>query len=122
MAAPLSTVVEATWYSFCAPPVSPTGHPFWWWKPPAGADCAPIQTSGLCYLPNTIQAHASYAENSYNQRRGNDPASCYFSGTDTIAKTDPTGGQVTKGGRQYQNNASSKCDTATTRNHHCTFL
>ncbi|XP_022855372.1 PLASMODESMATA CALLOSE-BINDING PROTEIN 2-like isoform X2 [Olea europaea var. sylvestris] len=58
----------------------------------AGADCAPIQSSGLCYLPNTIQAHASYAYNSYYQRRNNDPASCYFSGTATIAKTDPSYG------------------------------
>ncbi|CAI9776973.1 unnamed protein product [Fraxinus pennsylvanica] len=58
----------------------------------AGADCAPLQSSGLCYLPNTIQAHASYAYNSYYQRRNNDPASCYFSGTATIAKTDPSYG------------------------------
>ncbi|KAL2530938.1 Carbohydrate-binding X8 domain superfamily protein [Forsythia ovata] len=57
-----------------------------------GADCVPIQSSGLCYLPNTIQAHASYAYNSYYQRRGSDPAACYFSGTATIAKTDPSYG------------------------------
>ncbi|CAA2962054.1 PLASMODESMATA CALLOSE-BINDING PROTEIN 3-like, partial [Olea europaea subsp. europaea] len=58
----------------------------------AGADCAAIQSSGLCYLPNTIQAHASYAYNSYYQRRGSDSASCYFFGTATIAKTDPSYG------------------------------
>ncbi|XP_022860407.1 major pollen allergen Ole e 10-like isoform X2 [Olea europaea var. sylvestris] len=58
----------------------------------AGADCAAIQSSGLCYLPNTIQAHASFAYNSYYQRRGSDPASCYFFGTATIAKTDPSYG------------------------------
>ncbi|CAI9771168.1 unnamed protein product [Fraxinus pennsylvanica] len=58
----------------------------------AGADCGPIQSSGLCYLPNTFQAHASYAYNSYYQRRGNAPGSCSFAGTATVAKTDPSYG------------------------------
>ncbi|CAA0830279.1 Carbohydrate-binding X8 domain superfamily protein, partial [Striga hermonthica] len=58
----------------------------------AGADCTPIQPSGLCYLPNTVQAHASYAFNSYFQRSRNSPGSCSFSGTATIATTDPSYG------------------------------
>ncbi|MFS7907812.1 putative X8 domain-containing protein [Helianthus anomalus] len=58
----------------------------------AGADCAPIQPSGLCFLPNTIQAHASYAFNSYYMRRSMAPGSCDFAGTATIAKTDPSYG------------------------------
>ena len=56
----------------------------------SGADCSPIQSSGLCFLPNTIQAHASYAFNSYYQRRAMAPGSCDFSGTATVAKTDPS--------------------------------
>lgn len=56
----------------------------------AGADCEPIKSSGLCFLPNTIQAHASYAFNSYYQRKATAPGSCDFSGTATVAKTDPS--------------------------------
>ncbi|XP_039060756.1 PLASMODESMATA CALLOSE-BINDING PROTEIN 1-like [Hibiscus syriacus] len=58
----------------------------------SGADCGPIQSDGLCFLPNTIQAHASYAFSSYYQRRAMAPGSCDFSGTGTVAKTDPSYG------------------------------
>ncbi|XAR48823.1 hypothetical protein NMG60_11031780 [Bertholletia excelsa] len=58
----------------------------------SGADCSPIQPSGLCYLPNTLQSHASYAINSYYERRGSAPGSCDFSGTATLATTDPSYG------------------------------
>lgn len=57
-----------------------------------GANCTPIQLSGLCYLPNTLQFHASYAFNSYYQRRGNAPGSYGFSDTATVAGTDPSYG------------------------------
>ncbi|CAN4120789.1 unnamed protein product [Withania somnifera] len=58
----------------------------------SGADCAPILPNGLCYLPNTIQAHASYAFNSFYQRMNRAPGSCDFAGTANIAKTDPSYG------------------------------
>ncbi|XP_061355494.1 PLASMODESMATA CALLOSE-BINDING PROTEIN 2 [Gastrolobium bilobum] len=58
----------------------------------AGADCFPLQPDGLCFLPNTIQAHASYAFNSFYQRKNRAPGSCDFSGTATIAQSDPSYG------------------------------
>ncbi|MED6180877.1 hypothetical protein PIB30_014211 [Stylosanthes scabra] len=58
----------------------------------SGADCFPLQSNGLCFLPNTIQAHASYAFNSFYQRKGRAPGSCDFSGTATIAQSDPSYG------------------------------
>ncbi|KAM0038150.1 putative carbohydrate-binding X8 domain-containing protein, plant [Helianthus debilis subsp. tardiflorus] len=56
----------------------------------AGADCAPVQESGACFVPDTVQAHASYAFNSYYMHSSMDPAACDFAGTATIAKTDPS--------------------------------
>ncbi|KAK6914310.1 X8 domain [Dillenia turbinata] len=58
----------------------------------SGADCAPLQSSGLCFLPNTIQAHASYAFDSYYQRKSMASGSCDFAGTATVATTDPSYG------------------------------
>jgi hypothetical protein len=58
--------------------------------PAGGADCAPIQSSGLCYLPNTLAAHASYAFNSVFQRSRAAPGACDFAGTATTTITDPS--------------------------------
>ncbi|KAG5560656.1 hypothetical protein RHGRI_003851 [Rhododendron griersonianum] len=58
----------------------------------AGADCSPVRPSGPCHLPNTVQSHASYAFNSYYQRKGSAPDSCDFGGTATASKTDPSYG------------------------------
>ncbi|XP_038875835.1 PLASMODESMATA CALLOSE-BINDING PROTEIN 3 [Benincasa hispida] len=57
-----------------------------------GADCNPILLNGLCFLPNTIQAHASYAFNSFFQRKAMAPGSCDFAGSATIAQSDPSYG------------------------------
>ncbi|XP_039842665.1 PLASMODESMATA CALLOSE-BINDING PROTEIN 1-like [Panicum virgatum] len=63
--------------------------------PAGGADCAPIQASGLCYLPNTLAAHASYAFNSIFQRSRAAPGACDFTGTATVTLTDPSYGSCT---------------------------
>lgn len=59
-------------------------------SPAGGADCAPIQPSALCYLPNTLAAHASYAFNSVYQRSHAAPGACDFAGTATVTLTDPS--------------------------------
>ncbi|KAF9602491.1 hypothetical protein IFM89_028505 [Coptis chinensis] len=47
-------------------------------------DCRPIQAGGPCFLPNTVQAHASYAMNAYYQAMGRNPYNCDFRETATI--------------------------------------
>ena len=54
------------------------------------ADCQPVQPSGLCYLPNTLAAHASYAFNSFYQRSRAAHGACDFAGAATVSITDPS--------------------------------
>ncbi|KAJ1407265.1 X8 domain [Sesbania bispinosa] len=68
-----------------------------------GADCRPIQPGGICYNPNTIQNHASYAFDSYYQRQNKAPSACNFGGTATIAVTDPSFGRCVYPPRSLRN-------------------
>ncbi|CAA0814973.1 Carbohydrate-binding X8 domain superfamily protein [Striga hermonthica] len=57
------------------------------------ADCGPIQPSGTCFSPNTLQNHASYAFNSYYQKSsGQGSSACDFSGAATFTTTNPSTG------------------------------
>ncbi|XP_022951389.1 PLASMODESMATA CALLOSE-BINDING PROTEIN 3-like [Cucurbita moschata] len=57
----------------------------------AGADCSPILQNGVCFQPNTVKDHCSYAVNSYFQRKGQVQGSCDFSGTAMASQSPPAG-------------------------------
>ncbi|CAF2042303.1 unnamed protein product [Brassica napus] len=53
-------------------------------------DCSVIEKHGDCYEPDTIWSHASFAFNVYYHTNGNNRIACYFGGTATLTKINPS--------------------------------
>ncbi|CAL5000996.1 unnamed protein product [Urochloa decumbens] len=54
--------------------------------------CVAIQPGGACYEPDTLDAHASYAFNSYWQKFRNAGGTCFFNGLAETTTKDPSHG------------------------------
>lgn len=54
-----------------------------------GADCRPIQSGATCYNPDSLEAHASYAFNSYYQKQARVSGSCDFGGAAYVVSQTP---------------------------------
>ncbi|KAL4560984.1 hypothetical protein LXL04_033142 [Taraxacum kok-saghyz] len=71
------------------------------------ANCSAIQSGQPCYLPNTVQNHASYAYNDYYQRKRIVGGTCDFGGTAIITNINPSYGMCIFKGSSNSSGGSS---------------
>ncbi|KAL2541403.1 O-Glycosyl hydrolase family 17 protein [Abeliophyllum distichum] len=56
----------------------------------SGVDCNPIQDGGICFEPNNVRSHASYAMNAYYQANGRNDFDCDFINTGIVTTYNPS--------------------------------
>ncbi|OWM65236.1 PLASMODESMATA CALLOSE-BINDING PROTEIN 2-like [Punica granatum] len=78
------------------------------WACGNGADCNPIRQNGVCYQPDSVRTHCSYAVNSYFQKKGQTTGACDFGGAAAVSTTDPSAN-----GCSYPSSATSSTGTGT---------
>lgn len=79
-----------------------------------GANCSAIQPGQLCYNPDTLQNHASFAYNDYYQKMQSLGGTCDFDGTATTTSVDPSYGSCIFTGSNSSNSSSSSIFPPTT--------
>ncbi|GAB2296950.1 hypothetical protein Dimus_031053 [Dionaea muscipula] len=63
-----------------------------WACGPGKVDCSPLLQGQLCYEPDTVAAHATYAFDTYYHQMAMAPNTCYFNGVSSITTTNPSHG------------------------------
>ncbi|XP_074592826.1 glucan endo-1,3-beta-glucosidase 2-like [Curcuma longa] len=61
-----------------------------WACGPGKVNCSALMQGQICYDPDTVETHASYAFNEYYHGTGMAAGACYFSGVAAITTTDPS--------------------------------
>ncbi|KAL8255540.1 hypothetical protein R6Q59_030607 [Mikania micrantha] len=78
-----------------------------WACGPGQANCSAIQTGQPCYIPDTVENHASYAYNDYYQKMRGVGGTCDFGGTAITTMIDPSYGSCIYTGRSVNATNSS---------------
>ncbi|KAK4493200.1 hypothetical protein RD792_017942 [Penstemon davidsonii] len=63
-----------------------------WACGPGKVDCSAMLQGQVCYEPDTVLAHATYAFDAYYHQMGKTPGSCDFNGVAAITTTNPSHG------------------------------
>ncbi|KAL3525016.1 hypothetical protein ACH5RR_013388 [Cinchona calisaya] len=74
-----------------------------WACGPGKVDCLPLLQGQPCYEPDTVDAHATYAFDTYYQKNGKSPRACDFNGVAAITTTNPSHGPCIFSGSNNKN-------------------